>query len=92
MHVARLPLPVVPPIALWRDLISDAILIGIVSYVITVSLGRLFAAQYNYEIDANQVFNSSLFSSLFLSSFLNVYSTFLSTILVIIQLPRIWII
>ena len=50
----RLPFPSFPPIILWRSLITDAILIAILSYVVTMSLGRIFAAKHNYEIDANQ--------------------------------------
>ena len=32
----------------------DAVFIAIVSYAITISLARLFATKYNYEIDSNQ--------------------------------------
>ncbi len=50
----RLPFPSFPPIILWRSLITDAILVAILSYVVTMSMGRIFSAKYNYEIDANQ--------------------------------------
>ncbi|XP_065170334.1 prestin-like [Atheta coriaria] len=50
-----LPPPSVPPI---EDLISgiwvQCIMIAVVSYAISLSMGLIFAQKYNYEVDANQ--------------------------------------
>lgn len=40
-------------------LIPDAIVIGIVTYTVTVSLAKVFAKEFGYSINSNQV-NASL--------------------------------
>lgn len=65
-----LPMPSVPPIGpLARNLIGDAFAVAIVSYVIQLSLAKIFAKKYSYEINANQEFIAigagNLFSSFF---------------------------
>ncbi|GAB6033492.1 hypothetical protein CHUAL_013373 [Chamberlinius hualienensis] len=52
-----LPVPRVPPTtALASSLIGDAFAVAIVSYVIQLSLAKIFAKKYSYEINANQEF------------------------------------
>uniref|UniRef100_F6RWK5 SLC26A/SulP transporter domain-containing protein n=1 Tax=Ciona intestinalis TaxID=7719 RepID=F6RWK5_CIOIN len=49
-----LPGPLLPDASKWPSLISDAFSIAIVSFAITVSLGKLFAKKHDYEISPNQ--------------------------------------
>nr|CAB3266191.1 sulfate transporter-like [Phallusia mammillata] len=49
-----LPAPQVPDISTWSSLIGDAFPIAIVSFAITVSIGKLFAKRHNYKISPNQ--------------------------------------
>ena len=51
----RLKAPNIRSIVLWKEIVPDAILIAIVSYAITISVGRLFAQKHQYYIDSNQV-------------------------------------
>ena len=52
---SRLPEPTFPKVTYWPDVISDAFSIAIVSFAITVSIGKLFAKKHGYKISANQV-------------------------------------
>ncbi len=36
-------------------LLQDAFVISIVTFAVTVSLAKVFARQYNYSVDSNQV-------------------------------------
>ena len=58
--IFRLPLPVAPRVAYWPDVVSDAFSIAIVSFAITVSIGKLFAKKHGYKISANQVISVSV--------------------------------
>lgn len=53
--VSSLPMPKLPPMWLMPRLIGDAVSIAIVVFVITISLGKLFAKKHHYRIDPDQV-------------------------------------
>lgn len=48
------PEPSLPNFGIMSELISDAFVIAIVSYSVTVSMGLIFAKKENYKIDFNQ--------------------------------------
>ncbi|EPB77660.1 inorganic anion transporter, SulP family [Ancylostoma ceylanicum] len=50
-----LPAPKMPRFELVLDLLSHATSIAVVSYVITVSMGKLFARKHKYQINNDQV-------------------------------------
>ncbi|XP_017779583.1 PREDICTED: solute carrier family 26 member 6-like [Nicrophorus vespilloides] len=49
-----IPMPVLPRFSLIQAIWIDCIMIAIVSYTISLSLGLIYAQKYNYEVDANQ--------------------------------------
>lgn len=49
-----LPLPFIPKLDLWKELLIDAFAIAVVSYSVSVSLALLFAQKASYELDFNQ--------------------------------------
>lgn len=49
-----LPIPTLPKLDLWKELLLDAFAIAVVSYSISVSLALLFAQKGNYGLDFNQ--------------------------------------
>jgi MFS superfamily sulfate permease-like transporter len=49
------PSPIWPRWELIPQLINDAAGIALVVYVVTVSLGKMFAKMHHYKIDPNQV-------------------------------------
>jgi MFS superfamily sulfate permease-like transporter len=51
----RFPHPELPPFQLLPTLLPDIIVIAIVSFVISISIGKLFATKNNYKIVPNQV-------------------------------------
>jgi MFS superfamily sulfate permease-like transporter len=51
----RIPPPVVPPMAAISDVLGDAVAIAIVCFVINISMAKLFATKYKYQISPNQV-------------------------------------
>lgn len=51
----RFPAPKVPPVQLLPDIIGNVINISIVSFAINISMAKLFAKKYKYELDSNQV-------------------------------------
>ncbi|RCN44128.1 STAS domain protein [Ancylostoma caninum] len=53
-HHSSLPAPKVPRFELVPDLLSHATSIAVVSYVITVSMGKLFARKHKYQINNDQ--------------------------------------
>lgn len=53
-HFFRLPLPAVPSFSLMADVALDALIIAEISYIITLSMGLIFAQKLNYEVNANQ--------------------------------------
>ena len=51
----RIPAPSAPPTAAITDVIGDAVAISIVCFVINISMAKLFATKYKYQISPNQV-------------------------------------
>ena len=50
-----MPSPKIPTVSLFNKIIGDSIAIAIVSFVINISMCKLFAKKHNYEIQPNQV-------------------------------------
>uniref|UniRef100_A0A3P9LQJ1 Si:ch211-117c9.2 n=1 Tax=Oryzias latipes TaxID=8090 RepID=A0A3P9LQJ1_ORYLA len=46
--------PRTPDVTFFSQLIGDAIAVAVVSYAITISLGKTFALKYGYKVDSNQ--------------------------------------
>lgn len=55
LFVCSVPAPILPSVSLWPTVWLDAVLLSIIVYSITVSLGTIFAAKRGYTIDPNQV-------------------------------------
>ncbi|RCN26086.1 prestin domain protein [Ancylostoma caninum] len=51
-----MPTPAFPDVSLFGYVLGDALAIAIVSLVVTVSMGKLFAKKHKYEIDVRQEF------------------------------------
>ncbi|CAF0970223.1 unnamed protein product [Adineta steineri] len=49
-----IPPPVAPPMAAITDVIGDAVAIAIVCFVVNISMAKLFATKYKYQISPNQ--------------------------------------
>ncbi|CAF4014117.1 unnamed protein product [Adineta steineri] len=49
-----IPRPVAPPMAAITDVIGDAVAIAIVCFVVNISMAKLFATKYKYQISPNQ--------------------------------------
>ncbi|MGH0137401.1 UNVERIFIED_CONTAM: hypothetical protein FKN15_022499 [Acipenser sinensis] len=49
-----LPMPTLPEVSLWGDMIGTAFSLAIVGYVINLAIGRTLAARHVYDIDPNQ--------------------------------------
>ncbi|XP_018335146.1 solute carrier family 26 member 6-like [Agrilus planipennis] len=49
-----IPAPSLPKFSVLSDVFMDSLMIAIVSYALTLSMGLIFAQKLNYEIDANQ--------------------------------------
>lgn len=54
-NLFSLPAPKMPRFELAPDLFSHAVSIAVVSYVITISMGKLFARKHKYQINNDQV-------------------------------------
>uniref|UniRef100_A0A1I7WX07 STAS domain-containing protein n=1 Tax=Heterorhabditis bacteriophora TaxID=37862 RepID=A0A1I7WX07_HETBA len=65
----RIPLPKIPDISLFHYFIQDAVAISIVSLVVTISMGKLFAKKHNYDVDVRQEFYAMGFTELLSSLF-----------------------
>ncbi|XP_018424522.1 PREDICTED: pendrin-like [Nanorana parkeri] len=61
--------PVAPDVSLFSQMIVPAISIGILAYALAVSLGKVYAIKYNYEIDGNQEFIAFGISNIFSGCF-----------------------
>ncbi|XP_068128785.1 pendrin-like [Hyperolius riggenbachi] len=57
--------PVTPDVSQFSQMIVPAISIGILAYAVAVSLGKVYASKYNYEIDGNQEFIAFGISNIF---------------------------
>ena len=54
LYSYRIPAPVAPSMAAISDVIGDAVAIAIVCFVINISMAKLFATKYKYQISPNQ--------------------------------------
>lgn len=52
--ISLLP-PTFPPASLFGQVIGDAFALAVVGYGIAISLGRILAIKYGYQVDSNQV-------------------------------------
>ena len=50
-----IPTPKLPPVGIFSHVISESISIAIVSFAINISMAKLFARKYKYDLVANQV-------------------------------------
>jgi MFS superfamily sulfate permease-like transporter len=50
-----MPIPKAPNFSMIPDVIADAFAISIVVFAISVSMGKILAKKYDYEINPNQV-------------------------------------
>ncbi|XP_075062063.1 pendrin-like [Mixophyes fleayi] len=57
--------PVAPDVSLFSQMIVPAFSLGILAYALAVSLGKVYAIKYNYEIDGNQEFIAFGISNIF---------------------------
>ncbi|XP_041083258.1 solute carrier family 26 member 9-like [Polyodon spathula] len=67
-----LPMPILPRVSLWGEMIGTAFSLAIVGYVINLAIGRTLAARYIYDIDSNQEM-VALGCSNFFGSFFNIH-------------------
>jgi hypothetical protein len=51
----RFKAPIIPPVNLYGMVIVDAVSIAIVTFISDISMCKLFAKKYNYDIHPNQV-------------------------------------
>ena len=51
----RIPPPTLPSFSLVSEILGDSISLAIVSFAINISMAKLFAKKYKYEISPNQV-------------------------------------
>jgi MFS superfamily sulfate permease-like transporter len=52
-----IPPPELPSFSLVSEILGDSISLAIVSFAINISMAKMFAKKYKYEISPNQVFN-----------------------------------
>jgi solute carrier family 26 protein len=50
-----LPVPKMPELTFWPDILKDALVIAVIGFSINVSLATLFARKNKYKIEPNQV-------------------------------------
>lgn len=51
--------PTAPDVSLFGEVIGDAFALAVVGYAISISLGKTFALKHGYNVDSNQVTNST---------------------------------
>lgn len=56
-----LPVPKLPPFRILPNVLSASISIAIVSFAMNISMAKLFAKKYKYELAPNQVDNLEVF-------------------------------
>ena len=61
------PMPSIPDVNLWSQLLSDAFIIALIAFSVSVSMGCLFARKHKYKIDSTQV---SFYSFLIIYKFI----------------------
>lgn len=55
MHeILRFPPPALPPLELVKDVLMDSFIMAIVAFTISISMGKIFAAKHEYDVDSNQ--------------------------------------
>ena len=47
--------PIIPPFNLYGMILTDSISIAIITFIANISMCKLFAKKYNYDIHPNQV-------------------------------------
>ncbi|CAH2275795.1 chloride anion exchanger-like [Pelobates cultripes] len=57
--------PMSPDLSMFPEIIGSAITIGIIAYIVAVSLGKVYATKYNYVINGNQEFIAFGISNIF---------------------------
>ena len=63
--VSSFPPPSLPPVSSrFSDVVGHAFSIAIVSFAVSISMGKLFAKKHNYELDSSQVYYYRLFNIL----------------------------
>jgi len=55
IQIKRIPTPVFPPLQIIGDIIDSSFNIAIVSFALNISMSKLFAKKYKYDLDVNQV-------------------------------------
>uniref|UniRef100_A0A3Q0S9X6 Solute carrier family 26 member 9 n=1 Tax=Amphilophus citrinellus TaxID=61819 RepID=A0A3Q0S9X6_AMPCI len=48
------PVPILPTVSQWEEMLSTAFSLAIVGYVINLAMGRTLAAKHGYDVDPNQ--------------------------------------
>ncbi|XP_062283133.1 solute carrier family 26 member 9-like [Scomber scombrus] len=66
------PVPVLPTVSQWDDMLGTAFSLAIVGYVINLAMGRTLAAKHGYDVDPNQEM-LALGCSNFLGSFFKIH-------------------
>ncbi|KAK6766343.1 hypothetical protein RB195_025944 [Necator americanus] len=64
-----MPSPSFPDVSLFGYVLGDALAIAVVSLVVTVSMGKLFAKKHSYEVDIRQEFYAMGFMEVLCSLF-----------------------
>ncbi|XP_008565589.1 PREDICTED: pendrin [Galeopterus variegatus] len=57
--------PAVPPVSLFSEMLTASFSIAVVAYAIAVSVGKVYATKYDYNIDGNQEFIAFGISNIF---------------------------
>uniref|UniRef100_A0A6Q2XB69 STAS domain-containing protein n=1 Tax=Esox lucius TaxID=8010 RepID=A0A6Q2XB69_ESOLU len=66
------PVPVLPTVSQWSEMLGTAFSLAIVGYVINLAMGRTLAAKHGYDVDPNQEMLALGFSN-FLGSFFKIH-------------------
>ena len=54
IHCCRLPEPALPVLSLFSELVWDSLIIAVVAYGFSLSMGKVIAKKFNYSINGNQ--------------------------------------
>ncbi|XP_021949610.1 prestin isoform X2 [Folsomia candida] len=63
------PPPALPPLELVKDVLMDSFIMAIVAFTISISMGKIFAAKHEYDVDSNQELLANGASNVFGSFF-----------------------
>ncbi len=58
------PVPRLPDVNLWSQMISDAFIIAVIGFAVSISMVCLYARKHKYETDSTQV-NTTFITSLY---------------------------